>query len=332
MSIVHKVFVPIAVLLVTKVTASTAILWYKALHDPNERGDLDMCVSCQHELVGLGKQPLDSLANFQYYGHEALPDDVHAAFKHATTFDIMMVARARATRITHLYSSKVEGPMAGTDPEISQSYNKGNVAILPQDSVHVRDVLPPPFDDIQKAMCAVFVGCKVKPSVHNIKKLSPVLVSKSRVRRMIDFLLANNTLYESAGVRFSQENMDDLFVPSVHGDDESVPRAVELCHLPPEVGDPLQMGTSGYANRDVNDVASDSEDIVMDSVAYTDGDDTPKSYYHMKASALAWCLARKKFLKMQSGTNLLSERDPGFLTYLFPHLDPWGIGGFCEPH
>ena len=77
-----------------------------------------------------GKQPLDSLANFQYYGHEALPDDdVHAAFKHATTFDVMMVARARATRITHLYSSKVDGHLAGMDPEISQSYNKGNVAI-----------------------------------------------------------------------------------------------------------------------------------------------------------------------------------------------------------
>jgi hypothetical protein len=308
-----------------------AILWYKALHDQNEPGELDMCVSCRHELVGLGKQPLDSLANFQYYGNEALPDDVHAAFKHATTFDVMMVARARATRITHLYSSKVDGHLAGTDPEISQSYNKGNVAILPQDSVHVRDVLPPPFDDIQKVMCAVFVGSKVEPSVHNIKKLNPVLVSKSRVRRMIDFLLDNNALYGSAGVKFSQANLDDLFVPSAHGDDESVPHAVELCHLPPEVGDPLQMGTSGYVDRDANYVTSAPEDIVMDSVAYTDGDDMPKSYYHMKASALAWCLARKKFLKMQSGTNLLSERDPGFLTYLFPHLDPWGIGGFCEP-
>ena len=91
----------------------------------------------------------------------------------------MMVARARATRITHLYSSKTEGPMAGSDPEISWSYNKGNVVILPQESVELQDTLPPPFDDIQKAMCAVFVGSKTKPTIDNIKKLGPVLVSKS---------------------------------------------------------------------------------------------------------------------------------------------------------
>lgn len=309
-----------------------AILWYKGLHDCARRGDLDMCVSCRHELVALGRQPLDSLANFQYYGHEALSNEVREAFNHATTFDIMMVARARATRITHLYSSKTEGPMAGSDPEISQLYNKGNVAILPQESVELRNALPPPFDDVQKAMCAVFVGSKVKPTIDNIKKLSPVLVSKSRIRTMIDFLLTENDSYLSAGLKYSQDNMDDLFVSSASGDNESVPRAVELCHLPPEVNDPVEVGTSGYTDRYVHDDTLDPEDIVMDSVAYTDGDDTPKSYHHMKATALAWCLARKKFMKMQGGTGLLSERDPGFLTYLFPHLDPWGIGGFFERH
>ena len=59
--------------------------------------------------------------------------------------------------------------MVGTDPETSQSYNKGTVAILPQESVELREVLPPPFDDVRKAMCAVFVGSKVKPTVDNIK-------------------------------------------------------------------------------------------------------------------------------------------------------------------
>ena len=69
-----------------------AILWYKALHDRQSRGDVDMCLSCSHELVSLGKQPIDSLANFQYYGHEALPDPVRRAFSNATTFDVMLVA------------------------------------------------------------------------------------------------------------------------------------------------------------------------------------------------------------------------------------------------
>jgi hypothetical protein len=33
---------------------------------------------------------------------------------------------------------------------------------------------------------------------------------------------------------------------------------------------------------------------------------------------------------MQGGSTLLSDRDPAMLTYVFPHLDPWGIVGFCQ--
>lgn len=31
---------------------------------------------------------------------------------------------------------------------------------------------------------------------------------------------------------------------------------------------------------------------------------------------------------MTGSSELLSDRDPAFMTYLFPHLDPWGIMGF----
>jgi hypothetical protein len=205
-----------------------------------------MCMSCWHELVSLGKQPLDSLANFQYYGHEALPNQVQSMFADATTFDIMLVACAHATRITHLYSAKTEGPMAGTDPELSQSYNRGNVSILPQESMQLRQVLWPAFDDVREAMCAIFVGSEVKPTVANIKKLSPVLVSKSRVCTMIDFLLTENEWYRSMGLSYSQVNMDDLFESSTLSDNKSVPHAVELCHLPADMGDPLEVNKFFY--------------------------------------------------------------------------------------
>ena len=234
-----------------------------------------------------------------------------------------------ATRITHLYSSKTEGPMARMDPETSQMYNKGNVAILLHESVQLHDVLPPSFHDIHEAMCAVFVGSNMKLTVDNIKNLSLILVSKSRVCTMIDFLLKENAWYCAAGLKFSQENVDDLFEDSVGDDDEGVPCAVELCHLPLDMTNPINVGTMGYVDHFEYD-AWPAKDIVMDSVAHTDGDDTPKSYHHMKATALAWCLAQKKFLRMQSGPNSFSDHDPGLLTYLFPHLDPWGIGGFSE--
>ena len=109
------------------------------------------------------------------------------------------------------------------------------------------------------------------------------MVSKSCVH---DFLLTNNSWYQTAGVRYSQENMDDLFDHSAHSDGESIPCAVELCHLPTKTGNPLEIGTSGYTDRYIQD-DEPGKNIVMDSVAYTDRDDNPQSYHHMKATALA---------------------------------------------
>ena len=68
----------------------------------------------------------------------------------------------------------------------------------------------------------------------------------------------------------------------------------------------------------------------MEAVGYTLGDRSPESYCKMKADALVWCLDRKNFICMQSGSTMLQDSHPGLLTYLFPNLDPWGIGGFLE--
>lgn len=309
-----------------------AILHPNGLHDINKLGDIDLCRSCCQDLLDRGVQPLDSLANFQYYGIDELPAEVKNAFAHSTMFDILMVARSRATRITHLYSQKPNSSIWGTDPRNSQGYSKGNVAILPQDSVSLRRVVPPNKSEIERAMCALFTGGKTKPTRENIARLSPVLVSKTRIRTLIDFLLEENPWYIHSGMTFSSNNLADLF-PSVEGDnEEGVPSGVDICHL----SDPsteADAGTIGYTDRhtlaEANDEL-DEDNLFMDAVGYVVGDDSPDSYHRMKAEALAWALDKKKFIRMQSGSMLLTDKDPGMLTYLFPNLDPWGIGGFYQ--
>ncbi|KAI9070104.1 hypothetical protein FKP32DRAFT_1542567, partial [Trametes sanguinea] len=76
----------------------------------------------------------------------------------------------------------------------SQKCIKGNVAIHPQDSTSLSSVLPPSRDEIHDTICAVFVG-ENKPTQENIEKLAPMLVRKSRVKTMIDFLIDNNPKY-----------------------------------------------------------------------------------------------------------------------------------------
>jgi hypothetical protein len=166
-----------------------AILYHKGLQCTDELGPVDMCCKCKRELVELGRQPLDSIANFMYYGLNELPDSVGQHFSKASMFDIMLVARSRATRITHLFSDKKGHPLEGSDPSLSQRYSRGNVAIMPQDSISLRSLLPPSSDEIAKSMCALFVGGKTIPTRENIEKLSPVLVSKQTVGGILEFLL-----------------------------------------------------------------------------------------------------------------------------------------------
>jgi hypothetical protein len=52
----------------------------------------------------------------------------------------------------------------------------------------------------------------------------------------------------------------------------------------------------------------------------------------MKSSALAHCLDGKRFFQARSGNNLVHNDNPALLAWVFPRLDPFGIGGFNEPN
>jgi len=118
-------------------------------------------------LVNKHCQPLNSLANFQYYGHNELPNSVKDVFAKVSMFDLMLVLQARATHLTHLFSKKKNSPLFGTKPCKSQHYCRGNVAISPQDSVHLHECLLPSPDEIKECLCALFVGSEVV-STHKI--------------------------------------------------------------------------------------------------------------------------------------------------------------------
>jgi hypothetical protein len=171
---------------------------------------------------------LDALANFQYYARDELPMDVRSTFAASLLYDLMMVSRSRATQITHMLCEKPGAKGHDKVRAFSQEYSKGNVAIFPQDVATVHPILPPAKDEIKEAMCALFIGPKAVPTRENIRDLVPVLVSKTRVQTMIEFLLSHNPLYISSGATFSQENLDALFPE----DGEAFPSAIEICSLP----------------------------------------------------------------------------------------------------
>ncbi|KAG2102532.1 uncharacterized protein F5147DRAFT_580991 [Suillus discolor] len=112
----------------------------------------------------------------------------------------MLVSRARAPHVTHFYSYKFQAGGYRQSEESSQWYNQGNVAIRPQDSPQVQSLLPPSYDDICDAVCVVFTGHNQSPTHETLKKMQPILVTKSIVKTLIDFLTARNLWYQHSEV------------------------------------------------------------------------------------------------------------------------------------
>ena len=70
-----------------------AILHPKGLTLLEHRSDIKLCLDC-HRSVRKGRMPKYALANWLYYGHDRLPEDVKQAFKDATQVERVLVSRA----------------------------------------------------------------------------------------------------------------------------------------------------------------------------------------------------------------------------------------------
>jgi hypothetical protein len=119
-----------------------AILYSKALRSTDRYTSGDVCW-LRFETLQAAKMPENALANFQYYADDRLSIAVANAFEKASLFDLMLVARVRMTKISYLFNHK----MGGAD-DTHQGFIRGNIAVLPQDTMKLQDVIPPATDDV----------------------------------------------------------------------------------------------------------------------------------------------------------------------------------------
>ncbi|KAJ7186906.1 hypothetical protein C8R46DRAFT_879847, partial [Mycena filopes] len=313
-----------------------AILCSAGLENLDAPGDMNVCESCENSL-GQARMPKFALANWLYYGHEALPQEVRDAFESASIFERMLVSRVRYNSVSCRFKASDYDPTI-EEPEqtyVLRNYRKGvrgNVLVTPLNVGKLNDVLPPPPEIIRDTMSAIFIG-SVPPTRHTVRKLRPVLVRKSKVKIMLDFLLEHNPYYaQLQGFRgYSAENLNALFDPQDRGEDEAVPGAVHVGFLP--TNDAIESATGDYTPRNVDGSADNiSSEILMENVGFTLGDHSPASYRDMKYTALERCLAGKSYLGYRRGSTMVPDFDnPFLLSMAFPEEDPWGIGGMNHP-
>ncbi|KIM21784.1 hypothetical protein M408DRAFT_80020, partial [Serendipita vermifera MAFF 305830] len=197
-------------------------------------------------------------------------------------------------------------------------------------------LLPPSPDEVRDSLCVLFIGSTTTPLAENIKTLSPCLVRKSRVSKLITFLTSNNPHYAPSDTfsGLDEANLNALNTEAIDLDNDFTPAAIEIAQLDPSKAQGELDVTADYTNR--NDAENDegiaeSADLLIENVGYTDGDTSPQNFTLMKLKAMRHCLDGNAFLQSRSGNLALNDFDnPHLLSWLFPHLDPWGIGGFHE--
>lgn len=306
-----------------------AFLCALALQSPFEGGPIEVCTKCSKALEK-GKMPPDAIANYQYYAHECLPDDIKRAFAECSVHERQLIAGCRATNVSYTY--QVAENDSGVRKLARRRYTKGNVAIIPQDLTRLADVIPCAPTGKNYSMCVIFLG-GTKPTWENITELNPVLVSRSRVEQLTRFLVRNNAILEADGVGFSQKNLDALCPSTRFRGDKGYSSAVEIVHLSKEEN-ASDAATAGYGDRpgvEQQGRGVAAQDLLIDTVGFAEENESWVGRNASSRLAIQWCRQYRPFLAVRGGKQLFSERDHRLLSYLFPHLDPWGIGGFNNP-
>jgi hypothetical protein len=167
-------------------------------------------------------------------------------------------------------------------------------------------------------MCALFVSSHTNVTADTLKNLPPVFVNKTAVRTLAHFLVSQNVWYHGV-VAVNEHEIDNLYDGATR---IGFPHVVEVAWLHDE-GE--ANNTSSYCARvDVRegeraDGFTDTQDLLLESVGYTEGDHSPTNLRLMKASAPAWSLDRKRFVQVRSGRPpIIRETKKMVLT------------GFCE--
>ena len=96
-----------------------------------------------------------------------------------------------------------------------------NFSTYPQNPSQLATVLPPALEDIITPICVVFVGAEPPSKEWLRTKAKPLIVRRERVRRALEWLKRNNTLYEDVTIdqtalqRLPEEDVIDVtFTPT----------------------------------------------------------------------------------------------------------------------
>ncbi|KAF5332297.1 hypothetical protein D9611_008065 [Ephemerocybe angulata] len=300
-----------------------ALLEPDGMENIHRKAGLSMCKPCKADLAK-GKMPKFALCNWLYYARNRLPTEVAKGFTDMSVFEKALICRVRTNSLLCRFSLEgVEKDPFNDSFVQRRRHIRGNVISTPLDVARISSILPPPASEIRDTICALIISSSV-PSDATLETLKPIMVRKSRVKMLIEFLVDNNPHYTKCeGFKgFSSEYLDGLFKGIK---DKGFPSAATIGHIP--INRALDSLTEDHTGR-----MDEIEGLVMENVAYTSGDHSPQSYREMVLDAVERCTDARPFLFSRAGSQAVPDiNNPAWLSWAHPSADPFGIGGFNDP-
>ncbi|KAJ7605145.1 hypothetical protein DFH06DRAFT_1020391, partial [Mycena polygramma] len=137
--------------------------------------------------------PLRSYANGFWIGE--VPDELIDL----TFLEEQCIARARATRCMYKLTLGPTGQLGA----------RGNVCILPQDTLSVMSAMPIPLSVLRDEICVILVGSPDTEVTHETLKRSPLLVRREKIRIALFWLIENNPLYADLDKNAVHDNSEE---------------------------------------------------------------------------------------------------------------------------
>lgn len=276
-----------------------------------------ICKSCGNYLKRMKLPPL-ALANDNYLGRDCVPENIRKLFEDATPVELSLIARYRVRCTIHKYSAKDVSSPDSAAP--SQRYLHGNTITFANECTSLLSVLPPPSEVLGETICVMFVGA-VFPSPEEIQKMTPLLARRHVVWDLLNWLKSNHPGYKD--VTLSRDNLDSL-LPLDSESGPRIPNGVFMSHIPSKARD---SESSGYTNEEDDLVEGPSIPTALNGII----SQTIEGLTIRENKALAikhWKSGGGAFTIPHSSEPINEYNNPTLFPCMFPHLFPWGLGGF----
>src|SRR2546423_2652078 len=153
-----------------------------------DTGDMiSVCNSC-HGQLQRNQLPRESLANYRWIG--PIPEEL----KDLTWVEEMLIARA------HMFGRIIRLSERNHSP--SYAALKGHTVLVPQDTVALLNILPPPPDTLSAFACVVWIGMTLPDKSRLTSYFS---VRKNKVLAALRWLCNNHCDYQNVTI-----NMDEI--------------------------------------------------------------------------------------------------------------------------